>query len=187
MKGYRWAARVALAGLGVLALWAVFVAVVRVLDVPIGGIQPEAFALTAMMTAPITLGAVLLVTLVTAGLEVLVRRLRLAGGDPPGAIFSSGALCPRGRWSSFIIAIAVGKTHVALGLGLAPSQRGSDQRHHLVAGVRPPGGIAQVEALLDEFGQAEMPGQGGRKEQPRHWPQAAVVEGDLDPVGVVAW
>ena len=80
MKGYRWAARVALAGLGVLAIWAVFVAVVRVLDVPIGGIQPEAFALTAMMTAPITLGAVLLVTLVTAGLEVLVRRLRLAGG-----------------------------------------------------------------------------------------------------------
>ena len=48
---------------GVLALWAVFVAVVRVLDVPVGGIQPEAFALTAMMTAPITLGAVLLVTL----------------------------------------------------------------------------------------------------------------------------
>ena len=38
-------------------------------------------------------------------------------------------LCPRGRWSSFIIAIAVGnsgvgKTHVALGLGLAACQRG---------------------------------------------------------------
>ena len=47
--------------------------------------------------------------------------------DPPGALFSSGALCPRGRWSSFIIAIAVGnsgagKTHVAL--GLAACQRG---------------------------------------------------------------
>ena len=38
MKGYRWAARVGLAGLAVLALWAVFVAVVRVLDVPVGGI-----------------------------------------------------------------------------------------------------------------------------------------------------
>ena len=61
-----------LAGLGVLALWAVFVAVVRVLDVPVGGIQPEAFALTAMMTAPFTLGAVLLMTLGTAGLEALV-------------------------------------------------------------------------------------------------------------------
>ena len=73
MKGYRWTARV---GLGVLALWAV----VRVLNVPVGGIQPEAFALTAMMTAPFTLGAVLLMTLVTGGLEALVRRLRSAGG-----------------------------------------------------------------------------------------------------------
>jgi hypothetical protein len=79
MKGYRWTARVALAGLGVLAIWAGFVAVVRVLNVPVGGIQPEAFALTAMMTAPFTLGAVLLMTLVTGGLEALVRRLRAAG------------------------------------------------------------------------------------------------------------
>ena len=55
-------------------------AVVRVLDVPVGGIQPEAFALTAMMTAPFTLGAVLLMTLGAAGLEALVRRLRPAGG-----------------------------------------------------------------------------------------------------------
>ena len=42
--------------------------------------------------------------------------------DPPGALFSSGALCPRGRWSWFII--ATGKTHMALGLGLAACQRG---------------------------------------------------------------
>ena len=69
-----------LAGLGVLVLWVVFVLVVRVLDVPVGGIQPEAFALTAMMTAPFTFGAVLLVTLGTAGVEVLVRRLRSVGG-----------------------------------------------------------------------------------------------------------
>ena len=41
MKGYRWTARVGLAGLGVLALWAVFVAVVRVLDVPVGGFSPR--------------------------------------------------------------------------------------------------------------------------------------------------
>ena len=59
---------------------------------------------------------------------------------------------------------------------VAPSQRGGHQRHHLVARVRPPRGIAQVEALLDEFGQAEMPGQGGRKEQPGVGHQAAVVE-----------
>ena len=48
---------------------------------------------------------------------------------------------------------------------LAPSQRRRHQRHHLVARVRPPRGIAQVEALPDEFGQAEVPRQGGRKEQ----------------------
>ena len=49
--------------------------------------------------------------------------------DPPGALFSSGALFPRGRWSSFVIAIAVGnsgagKTHVALGLGASPPASG---------------------------------------------------------------
>ena len=70
---------------------------------------------------------------------------------------------------------------------LAACQRGSDQRHHLVAGVRPPGGIAQVEALPDEFRQAEMPGQGGRKDQPGIGHQAVIVEGDADAVGVVAW
>ena len=39
-----------------------------------------------------------------------MRPCRAASGrraaDPPGALFSSGALCPRGRWNSFIIAIA---------------------------------------------------------------------------------
>ena len=81
MKGYRWTARAGPGGAWVS--WPsgpVFVAVVRVLDVPVGGIQPEAFALTAMMTAPFTLGAVLLVTLGTAGVEALARRLRSAGG-----------------------------------------------------------------------------------------------------------
>ena len=66
-------------------------------------------------------------------------------------------------------------------------QGGSHQRHQLVAGVGPPRGITQVEALLDEFGQAEMPGQGGRKEQAGVGHQAVVVEGDLDAVRVVAW
>ena len=54
-----------------------------------------------------------------------------------------------------------GAQHIGVVNAVAPSQRGGHQRHHLVARVRPPRGIAQVEALLDEFGQAEMPGQGG--------------------------
>ena len=70
---------------------------------------------------------------------------------------------------------------------VAASQRRRNQGHHLVAGVRPPRGIAQVEALLDEFGQAEVPRPGGRKDQPGIGDQAVVVEGDADAVGVVAW
>ena len=54
MRRYVWTRRVGVGGLGLLVLWAVFVAVVRVVNVPLGGIQPEAF----------TLGAVVLATLV---------------------------------------------------------------------------------------------------------------------------
>ena len=49
-----------------------------------------------------------------------------------------------------------------------PSQRRRHQRHHLVARVRPPRGIAQVEALPDEFGQAWVPRQGGPEGAARH-------------------
>ena len=80
-----------------------------------------------------------------------------------------------------------GAQHIGVVNAVAPSQRGGHQRHHLVARVRPARRIAQVEALLDEFGQAEAQGQGGRQDQSGIGHQAAVVEGDLDPVGVVAW
>ena len=62
---------------------------------------------------------------------------------------------------------------------------GNRQPCHLIARVRPARRIAQVEALLDEFGQAAAQGQGGRQDQSGIGHQAAVVEGDLDPVGVV--
>ena len=68
-----------------------------------------------------------------------------------------------------------------------PGSVGGDQCHQLVAGVGPSWGIAQVEALLDELGQAKVPGQGDRKCQPGIGYQAVVVEGDLGPVGVVPW
>ena len=42
-----------------------------------------------------------------------------------------------------------------------------------------PGHRPGVEALPDEFGQAEVPRQGGRKEQPGIGHQAAVVEGPI--------
>ena len=55
------------------------VAVIRIFHRVIAGVQPEAWALTAMMTAPFTVGAVSLFTLVTALMETWLRRRRSAG------------------------------------------------------------------------------------------------------------
>ena len=79
MNGYRWTIRIALGGLGFLALLAAFVAVTRIFGVVIAGVRPEAWALTAMMTAPFTVGAVSLLTLVAALLETVLRRRRPVG------------------------------------------------------------------------------------------------------------
>ena len=53
-----------LGGVGILALAAVVTIVLRVFDVVIAGVPPDAWALTAMMTAPFTVGVVSLFTLV---------------------------------------------------------------------------------------------------------------------------
>ena len=58
MDGYRWTTRVGLGGLGSLAPLAAVVAVTRIFDLVVAGVQPEARALTAMMTAAFTVGAV---------------------------------------------------------------------------------------------------------------------------------
>ena len=41
--------------------------------------------------------------------------------------------------------------------------------------------------MVDEFPQAQVPGERGRQEQPGIGHQAVVVEGDLDAVGLVLW
>ena len=41
---------------------------------------------------------------------------------------------------------------------VAASQRGSDQGHHLVAGVGPARGVTQIQALLHQLGKAEVVG-----------------------------
>ena len=74
MNSYRWTKRIGLAGLAFLAVIAVFVTVVSILDVRVAGVYPEAFRLTAMMTAPFTLGLV-----------AVVHADRCAGGDVPEA------------------------------------------------------------------------------------------------------
>ena len=79
MNTYRWTKRVGLAGLAFLAAIAVFVTAVSIMDVRVAGAYPEAFRLTAMMTAPFTLGLVIVTTLGTALMET-VRRFRRPAG-----------------------------------------------------------------------------------------------------------
>ena len=74
MKNYRWTIRIASTGAALIAALAIFVIVVRVLGTPIAGIQPEAFVLTAMMTAPFTIGAILASTGTAALTEKVCRR-----------------------------------------------------------------------------------------------------------------
>ena len=78
MNVYRWTVRVALGGVTLLTLWAVFVAVARIFNLVIAGVQPEAWVLTAMMTAPLTIGAVCTLVIGTALVETVLRRRRSA-------------------------------------------------------------------------------------------------------------
>ena len=74
MNRYRWTLRVAIGGVALLAVIAVFVAVMRGFDVMIAGVYPEAWVLTAMMTAPFTIGIVSVATIATALVETFRRR-----------------------------------------------------------------------------------------------------------------
>ena len=78
MNVYRWTVRVALGGVTLLTLWAVFVAVVRMFDLVIAGVYPEAWVLTAMMTAPFTIGTIAALVIGTALVEKVLRRRRSA-------------------------------------------------------------------------------------------------------------
>ena len=78
MNAYRWTTRIGIAGIGFLAAIAVFVTIVSIMDVRVAGVYPEAFRLTAMMTAPFTIGVVLVSTLAAALVETLRRRKRPA-------------------------------------------------------------------------------------------------------------
>ena len=63
---------------------------------------------------------------------------------------------------------------------------GGHQRHQLVAGVGPAWAAPQAEVPVHQLGQAQMLGQGGRKDQTGVGHQAVVVEGDPEAVGTVA-
>ena len=57
-----------------------------------------------------------------------------------------------------------------------PASAGSDRRQHLVPSVRPSRRSAEVEVTVDEFSQAQVPGEGGRQEQAGIGRQATVVK-----------
>ena len=76
MFGTSWSRRIALCCGVLLAVVAVALVVLRLLGLPVAGVEPEALVLTAMMTAPFTLGFLLLLVLAAAGLERLVRGRR---------------------------------------------------------------------------------------------------------------
>ena len=64
----------AFGGVGLLTLWALFVAVARIFDLAIAGVYPEAWVLTAMMTAPFTIGTIPALVIGTALVEKVLRR-----------------------------------------------------------------------------------------------------------------
>ena len=70
---------------------------------------------------------------------------------------------------------------------VAARQRRGHQSRNLIARIGPARRIAEVQVPVNQLGQTQVQGQGGRQDQPGIGHQAAVVEGDLDPVGVVAW
>ncbi len=76
MKRRPWTARVAILFGGVLVVAVLFLVVVRALNIVVAGVEPEALVLTAMMTAPFTLGFSLLLVLGGAAAERVVRRGR---------------------------------------------------------------------------------------------------------------
>ena len=74
MNGYRRTLRVVIGGVAFLTVIAVFVAVVKVFGVIIAGVYPEAWVLTAMMTAPFAIGIVSVATIATTLAETFRRR-----------------------------------------------------------------------------------------------------------------
>ena len=63
-------------------------------------------------------------------------------------------------------------------------ERRGDQGQQLVAGVRPPRRVTEVEVGVRQFTEAEPAGERGGEQQARLVHEAVVVEGDVYPVRV---
>ena len=74
MDDYLWTVWEAVGCVGLLVLVAVVALVLRIFGVVVAGVQPEAWVLTAMMTVPLTVGTVSILTIATALVEMFSRR-----------------------------------------------------------------------------------------------------------------
>ena len=113
--------------------------------------------------------------------SLLGQSIGLADGrvqvDGQGRVAGSGPMPPpeaaqerpQGGWSLDHAAWNTDRPTSAQRIGVvdavAASQRGSDQRQHLVPRVRPSRRAAEVKVMVDEFPQAQVPAEGGRQEQ----------------------
>ena len=70
---------------------------------------------------------------------------------------------------------------------VAARERRGDQGQQLVAGVRPPRRVTEVEVGVRQCAEAEPAGERGGEQQARVVHEAVVVEGDVYPVGVARW
>ena len=66
--------------------------------------------------------------------------------------------------------------HIAVVDRVATGQRGVDHRHGLVADIRPPRGVTQVDVRFEQLPQSQMLGQGRRGDQPGVGHQPLVIE-----------
>ena len=77
-----------------------------------------------------------------------------------------------------------GAQGIGVGDAVAAGERRGDQGQQLVAGVRPPRRITEVEVGVRQCTEAEPAGERGGEQQARVVHEAVVVEGDVYPVRV---
>ena len=85
------------------------------------------------------------------------------------------------------LAVAAGAQGIGVSDAVAAGERRGDQGQQLVAGVRPPRRVTEVEVGVRQFTEAEPAGERGGEQQARMVHEAVVVEGDVYPVGVARW
>ena len=104
--------------------------------------------------------------------------------DPVGARGPTGSCAGRCRWwmapcrETEHAGGPAGAQHISVVDAVSAGKRGGHQRHQLVAGVGPAWCMAQVQAPVNQLGQAEMQAQDGRKDQfglaTRWWSSKAI-------------